>query len=95
MKKNFMTPKIRNKVPETIKMSSSLESFKSKIRKLQPHEHVAFIIKICNMLVPVLRKEPMSSSHQVVIRLCCIISVNFRGVFTTESNIYDGAFLQK
>ena len=33
---SYMTPKIWSKVPETIKMSSSLESFKSKIRKRKP-----------------------------------------------------------
>ena len=32
----YMTPKIWSKVPETIKMSSSLDSFKSKIRKWKP-----------------------------------------------------------
>ena len=33
---SYMAPKIWNKVPETIKMSSSLESFKTKIRKWKP-----------------------------------------------------------
>ena len=33
---SYMTPKIWSKVPETIKMSSSLDSFKSKIRKWKP-----------------------------------------------------------
>ena len=33
LKKNFVAPKIRNKVTETIKMSLSLESFKSEIKK--------------------------------------------------------------
>ena len=31
-----MAPKIWSKVPETIKMSSSLETFKTKIRKWKP-----------------------------------------------------------
>ena len=33
---SYMAPKIWSKVPETIKMSSSLESFKTKIRKWKP-----------------------------------------------------------
>ena len=33
---SYMAPKIWSKVPETIKMSSSLDSFKSKIRKWKP-----------------------------------------------------------
>ena len=33
---SYMTPKIWSKVPEAIKMSSSLDSFKSKIRKWKP-----------------------------------------------------------
>ena len=33
---SYIAPKIWSKVPETIKMSSSLESFKSKIRKCKP-----------------------------------------------------------
>ena len=33
---SYMTPKIWSKVPETIKMSSSLDSFKSKIGKWKP-----------------------------------------------------------
>ena len=33
---SFMAPKIQSKVQETIKMSSSLESFKAKIRKWKP-----------------------------------------------------------
>ena len=33
---SYMTPKTCSKVPETIKMSSSLEFFKSKIRKWKP-----------------------------------------------------------
>ena len=32
IEKDFVACKIRNKVPETIKMSSPLESFKSKIK---------------------------------------------------------------
>ena len=39
MKKNFIAPKIRNNTLETIKMSSSLESFKSKIRKFKPNKN--------------------------------------------------------
>ena len=33
---SYIAPKIWSKVPETIKMSSSLESFKTKIRKWKP-----------------------------------------------------------
>ena len=33
---SYMAPKIWSKVPETIKMSSSLETFKTKIRKWKP-----------------------------------------------------------
>ena len=33
---SYMAPKIWSKVPETIKMSSSLDSFKSEIRKWKP-----------------------------------------------------------
>ena len=33
---SYMAPKIWSKVPETIKMSSSLDSFKPKIRKWKP-----------------------------------------------------------
>ena len=33
---SYMAPKIWSKVPETIKMSSSVDSFKSKIRKWKP-----------------------------------------------------------
>ena len=48
---SYTVPKIWSKVTETIKMSSSLESFKSKIRKWKPYYDSAFAQNICIMLV--------------------------------------------
>ena len=47
IEKDFVVRRIRNKVPQTIKMSSPLESFKSKIRTWKPDWKAAFAFDIC------------------------------------------------
>ena len=47
IEKDFVVRRIRNKVPQTIKMSSPLESFKSKIRTRKPDWKAAFAFDIC------------------------------------------------
>ena len=42
---SYIAPKICDKVPETIKTSSSLESFKSKVRKWKPEYDYRFCTK--------------------------------------------------